>query len=813
MCAPTHRGKLNTRPHKDKPPAAKALPALANRPNNPAVRHMKHLAITFATFAFVVSLAAAPGGNSADGIQRGPFFSGTIMASDGKQLAAGKGIVVTVGPNKDHYLCYDTDTLRCALGWSGDFLEFGKTQERIEWPPPPKIKGKLAFETKIGPGWTTTEDFSDPRPTQQGPLPRAQAKYRGLYVHGDNVVLSHTAGDANVLELPGLESIGGRSVFTRTINLSASKQSLHFLVGAGLVAGADERAVKSESAREFRLATFGNGTNRLVIGVIGNTDMITPTATQRTQAVTNGSTVSLACDFALIARPRIRPLKFKVFIARVDTDAEVDAIRAALKSAKAPADLASLTKGASAQWPAVVTQGVPGTNAGPYVVDHITEPTPNPWNAKTYFGGHDFFPDGRAAVCTFHGDVWLVSGLDEKLEKITWKRFASGLFQPLGLKIVDGKIYVTGRDQITRLHDLNGDGEADFYENFNNDTFVTANYHEFCLGLDTDKAGNFYFAKGAPWPPTVQSAHQGTMLKVAKDGSKLDVVATGLRAPNGMAIGPNGWITVSDNQGHYMPSSKLNLIREGGFYGMRQAAHGKAPPDDNIHAYDQPMCWLPMNMDNSSGGQVWVDSTKWGPLNGQLLFMSYGKGTLFSVMPQEVDGVVQAGMVQFPLKFPSGTMRGRFNPKDGQLYTTGLRGWQTAGVRDGGFSRVRYTGAPVRMPRALHVSKAGVRITFTAPLEESSAKDPGNWNVEMWNYIYSAGYGSPEVSTKDPKVKQHDKLEVTAVELSADKQTVTLKLSELTPAMQMKIKFNLKAADGAPLSSEIYSTIHKVAGN
>ena len=444
-------------------------------------------------------------------------------------------------------------------------------------------------------------------------------------------------------------------------------------------------------------------------------------------------------------------------------------------------------------------------------IQELAEPTPNPWNAKTYFGGHDFFADGRAAVCTFHGDVWVVSGLDATLEKVTWKRFASGLFQPLGTKVVDGKVYITGRDQITRLHDLNGDGEADFYENFNNDTFVTANYHEFCLGLDTDKAGNFYYAKGAPWPPTVQSPHQGTMLKVSKDGSKLDVIATGLRAPNGMGIGPNGWITVSDNQGHYMPSSKLNLIRDGGFYGMRQAAHGKAPPDDNIHAYDQPMCWLPMNMDNSSGGQVWVESTKWGPFNGQMLFMSYGKGTLFAVMPQEVDGVVQAGMVQFPLKFPSGTMRGRFSPKDGQLYTTGLRGWQTAGVRDGGFSRVRYTGAPVRMPQALHISKDGVRITFTAPLDEASAKDAGNWNVEMWNYIYSAGYGSPEVSTKDAKVKQHDKPEVTSVALSADKKSVTLKLSELTPAMQMKVKFNLKAADGAPVSSEIYSTIHKVA--
>jgi len=806
---------------------------------------MKQIAIVVATFAFAVSLSAAPAGNSADGILRGPFFSGTIMASDGKSLAAGKGIVVTVGPNKEHYLCYDTDTLRCALGWSGNFLEFGKTQERIEWPPPPKIKGRLAFETRIGPGWTTTEDFTDPRANQQGPLPRSQAKYRGLYVHGDNVVLSHSAGDAGVLELPGLETIGGKSVFTRTLNIGTGKQTLRFLGGAGVVPGAsDDSAVKTESAKEFKLAVFGSGTNRLVIGVTGNTDMSKLAAQKRNLSVTNGTTVALACELALVAPPRTQPLHLKVFIARVDTDAEVDAIRAALKSAKAPADLAPLTKGGPAQWPAVVTKGILGTNsvtqipAGPvlpppggkvvgekwnpgkvtlitnstpYVVDHITEPTPNPWNAKTYFGGHDFFPDGRAAVCTFHGDVWLVSGLDATLEKVTWKRFASGLFQPLGTKIVDGKVFITGRDQITRLHDLNGDGEADFYENFNNDTFVTANYHEFCLGLDTDKAGNFYFAKGAPWPPTVQSPHQGTMLKVSKDGSKLDVIATGLRAPNGMGIGPNGWITVSDNQGHYMPSSKLNLIREGGFYGMRQAAHGKAPPEERLNDYDQPMCWLPMNMDNSSGGQVWVESTKWGPFNGQLLFMSYGKGTLFAVMPQEADGMVQAGMVQFPLKFPSGTMRGRFSPKDGQLYTTGLRGWQTAGVRDGGFSRVRYTGAPVRMPQALHVSKAGVRITFTAPLNEASAKDTGNWNVEMWNYIYSGGYGSPEVSTKDAKIKQHDKPEVTAVALSADKKTVTLKLSELTPAMQMKIKFNLKTADGSPVSSEVYNTIHKVA--
>ena len=104
-----------------------------------------------------------------------------------------------------------------------------------------------------------------------------------------------------------------------------------------------------------------------------------------------------------------------------------------------------------------------GGGDGSYVVDTITEPFPNPYRVSTFLGGFDFLPDGRAAVCTFHGDVWIVSGIDEKLEKLTWKRFATGLFQPLGLKVVKGDIYVAGRDQITRLKDLNKDGEADLY--------------------------------------------------------------------------------------------------------------------------------------------------------------------------------------------------------------------------------------------------------------------------------------------------------------------------------------------------------------
>ncbi|MSU27516.1 MAG: hypothetical protein EXS27_06325, partial [Pedosphaera sp.] len=708
---------------------------------------MKYIATALASLAFSVSLSAAPAGNTLDGIERGPYFTGTIKSSFpvANNLAM-KGVVVSVGANRDVHVCYDTDLMRVSVAWAGDYLKFGKSQVEIVHPQPPEVLGKPLFGTQTGPGWAKDGKLEDPRENKQGRLPTEWAKYRGLYLNGWNVVLKYTVGGADVLEMPGVEVVGEGKIVTRTFELD-TKTPQTLLVCDGVPEGGAAGAKLN-----FELPVAGNEpAQSLAIAVQGGKGVTLENANGRVLAKIPAGKQSFR--IALWKGPK----------------ADFAPVEAVLNSAAKLPSLAALTKGATGRWTQpVVAQTVPGTNDGPYVVDDLTPPVPNPWNAKTFFGGFDFLPDGRAAVACFHGDVWIVSGLDDKAGKLSWKRFATGMFQPLGLKVVNGQIYVTCRDQLTRLHDLNGDGEADFYECFNNDTVVTPNYHEFCLDLHTDKAGNFFYAKGAPWPPTVQSKYQGTMLKVSKDGSKLEVFATGLRAPNGSGLGPNDWLTVSDNQGHYMPASKLNLIREGGFYGMRQAAHGKAPPDDNIHAYDQPICWLPMSVDNSSGGQVWVESTKWGPLNGQMLFMSYGKGTLFSVMTQEVDGTVQAGMTQFPLKFPSGTMRARFSAKDGQLYTTGLRGWQTAGVRDGGFSRVRYTGAPVRMPQALHVSKDGVRITFTAPLDEASAKDTGNWNVELWNYIYSGGYGSPEVSTKDPKVKQHDKLEVTAVTLSAD---------------------------------------------
>ncbi len=474
----------------------------------------------------------------------------------------------------------------------------------------------------------------------------------------------------------------------------------------------------------------------------------------------------------------------------------------------------SLCKGGPARWPDVIkTKGTLGTGEKPYVVDTIGIPEDNPWNAWMRFGGIDFFSDGRAALCTLSGDVWVISGLDEKLESVSWKRFASGMFQTLGLRIVDDVVYVLGRDQITRLHDLNDDGEADFYENFNNDCIVTSSFHEFALDLQTDPEGNFYFAKGGPVRPGGRgweqiTDHNGCVLKVSKDGSKFEVFATGVRAPNGMGASPDGLLTVADNEGTWTPTCRLSFVKKGAFLGVLDLAKRESAP----YTYDPPICWLShKEVDNSSGGQVW-SGPNWGPLSNRMLHLSYGQCDLFLVTHEEVDGVPQGGVVKLPLSFDTGICRARVNPKDGQLYVTGLKGWQTRAAKDGALQRVRYTGKPTAMPSDLKVGQGELTIGFTCELDEELAMDKDSYAIEQWNYIWSSDYGSPEVTVDDPTKKGHDPVTVESVTLSPDKRSVTLKIPALRPVMQMKIQMKLESTDGTPVEHTIYNTINKVPG-
>jgi glucose/arabinose dehydrogenase len=762
------------------------------------------------------ALLAAPSGISVgvaapyDEMDYGPFLSATYTAPAPEKNLTHRGIAVRFEarlPADEPYevksgkktikidpaqcgVIFDTELLRYSAGWSGGFINYRGVVFNGEHGANPAPRGTLAFGTRPTPGWAQNGDLSDPRSIPYGPLSRDWARYRGLYRSDKGVMFAYTVGDAAVLDMPTVEVVDAMRVYGRTLNVKATRQALVTVIadidGVGKTDGSVALVEKGATVTLVRAVNLPfNGTLDVVDR--GRILLRLPASN--------------------------RDMRVKLLLWTGTRGEQAGAVAALNKLTEAP-DLSPLTRGGKARWgEPVVAAGTRAKDDAPYVIDSIPVPLQNPSKSWMRLGGFDFFADGRAAVCTWSGDVWIVSGIDTGLQKVAWKRYAAGLFQALGLKIVNDQVYVLGRDQITRLHDLNGDGEADFYECFNNDVMITPNFHEFIFDLHTDPEGNFYFVRGGPvrpggsgWDQIVP--HHGCLLKVSKDGAKLEVVARGFRAPNGMGVGPHGEITCGDNEGTWTPTCPINWIKPGGFYGVPEFAS----KDPKTAVRDNPLCWIPHDnptVDNSNGGQAWVTSDTFGPLSGKLLHTSYGTCTLFEVLKEEVGGQVQGGVVPL-LKFDSGVNRLRFRGEDNALYLTGLRGWQTNAAKDAGFYRVRYTGKKAPLPVGLHVEPGALKIAFSDPLDRPAAEDVENYNLQQWNYRWTVNYGSRHFKVTDPKQQGHDEVEVQSAALAPDGKTVTLKIDGLQPVMQMKIAYNLKAADGTAVKNTIYNTINAV---
>jgi len=699
----------------------------------------------------------------------GPSLMATLEVGDQGNFAY-KGIAVRLdnGPGGvsrgRHWMLFDHDTLRAAAAWDGEgFIDWNGINFNGRHQVHPRVVGKVRFANPVGPGWAdpATGRFDDTRLRGRdgkpyGPLPRAWAHYQGLYHYGNQVILSYTVGTAPILEMPAYELAAGEKVVcTRTLNVGKSPYDLLMRVGPA-------------------------GTT---VGLIGDR-----------------AELDEKDGFTLLRIPAAAtPVALKLLL----FDGSHEALRAYAKTSPPPASLEPFTKGGPRRWPDVLkTQAVVGADTQAFATDVLTHPPNNPWNCQLRLTGFDFYADGRrAAVCTWDGDVWLVEGIDAPDKGLTWQRIASGLFQPLGLKIIKDKVHVSCRDQIVILHDLNGDGETDFYECFNNDHQVTEHFHEFAMGLQTDAEGNYYYAKAARHALKAVVPQHGTLLRVSKDGTKTDILATGFRAPNGVCVNPDGTFFLTDQEGFWVPKNRIDLVERGGYYGNFWGYHDVTDPADA--AMKQPLCWITNAFDRSPSELLWVTGDGWGPLKGSLLNFSYGYGKVYVVPHEKVGGQVQGGMCALPLpQFATGVMRGRFHPENGQLYCCGMFAWAGNQTQPGGFYRVRYTGKPVYLPIGLNAKKSGITIRFSGSLDPQTAGDPKNYAVQTWSLKRSEQYGSKHYDEKPARV--------TAATVSADGKTVMLEIADLKPTWGMEIKYNIRASDGSSVQSFLHNTIHRL---
>jgi cytochrome c len=439
---------------------------------------------------------------------------------------------------------------------------------------------------------------------------------------------------------------------------------------------------------------------------------------------------------------------------------------------------------------------------------NLSQARPDGFEPKV--GGIDFLPDGRMVICTWDptGGVYILDNVDQPdASKITVKRFAAGLAEPLGLRVVDGRVFVLQKQELTELIDHNKDDVADEYRSVANNWNVTDNFHEFAFGL-AYKDGYFYANLAvAINPGGATTANQvkgrGTAIKIGMDGS-VEMFATGLRTPNGIGLGPDGAVLVADNQGDWLPSSKLVHVQEGHFYN----SHINPDHDNADRPPTPPIAWLPQNeIGNSPSEPVYVEQ---GPYAGQVLLGDVTHGGINRVFIEKIDGQWQGAALQFTQGLEGGVNRLHIGPK-GDLYVgqIGSSGnWGQQGKKSFGLQRLAWNDKTAFEPLAVRAKTNGLQIDLTEPVADDVMLEPDAFIVQQWRYVPNEQYGGPKVGLDD--------IALASIGLSADRKTLFLPIPEMKPGHVVYVRLDpqLKSASGKTLwVTEAWYTLNAIPKN
>ncbi|MEO5999518.1 MAG: hypothetical protein ABIN89_22175 [Chitinophagaceae bacterium] len=469
----------------------------------------------------------------------------------------------------------------------------------------------------------------------------------------------------------------------------------------------------------------------------------------------------------------------------------------------------------------IIPKSLCQTNTESYRVETIK--MPDGLTAET--GAIEFLPDGRLVACFTRGEVMTYNPATKK-----WKLFAEGLHDPLGILVIsNSELLIMQRPELTRVKDTDGNGQADLYENVTDAFGISGNYHEFNYGPVKDSAGNLFIALNSSSPAgSMRSEVRGTINPLGRDGKgnsqmfsmvpyrgwimkltpkgTLLPFASGFRSPNGLGFDLAGNLFATENQGDWIGTSALHHVREGKFYGhpaglvwqkgwslgnplllpsqlldsMRTKGAVLFPQGIIANSPSQPLC------DNTHG--------KFGPFSGQLFVGEMNEGRIVRVMMERVGGEFQGACLPFidGNGLRKGNNRLAFAP-DGSLWVgQDSHGW----LGDEGIQRIVYTHNQPFDIYSMNLTPTGFDITFTQPLDETTAKDTTNYKFRHYFYEYHKKYGSDLFDLKN--------IQVTAINISPDRKKLSVHLDELKAGYIYELKLgDIKSASGQPLANKL----------
>ncbi|MEM8709353.1 MAG: ThuA domain-containing protein [Planctomycetota bacterium] len=414
---------------------------------------------------------------------------------------------------------------------------------------------------------------------------------------------------------------------------------------------------------------------------------------------------------------------------------------------------------------------------------------PTPEGEVIEAGAFEVLSDGRLAVGTRRGDVFLVDGVDDPKPDPGYERFATGLDEVFGLAERDGVLYATHSAEVTRLVDEDADDRADRFETVCDD-WGYANYHEYAFGSKFDADGNLFVALGLSMSYHSWDLFRGWIMRVSASGESTPI-ASGLRSPGGIGFNEHGALFYTESQGPWNSSCSLKAVEEGSFHGhpasfnwYPYAPHlGDAPttpkpggriieerervPELTPYAVIFPY----IRMGRSISGFV-VDRSNgaFGPFQDQIFVGDFTLSLIMRATTERVNGVWQGACYPFREELSTGLLDMQFTP-GGHLVCGGTnRGWPVRGMEPFCLERLEWTGVTPFEIQRIEIAPDGFKLRFTKAVERESASDPANYSLERFTHIYRGAYGGPEVDREEPAVE--------SVELAEDGLSARIVLEE-----------------------------------
>lgn len=405
-------------------------------------------------------------------------------------------------------------------------------------------------------------------------------------------------------------------------------------------------------------------------------------------------------------------------------------------------------------------------------------------------GAITVLPDGRMAVGTRHGDIYLISGIDAAKPNPSFKLFATGLDEIFGL-IWDGDGFrVTQSCELTRVRDTNNDGRADRFETIS-DGWGYANYHEYAFGSDLDSKGDQFIALGLSASYYSRALHRGMIMKVSADG-KTTAYASGLRSPGGIGFDEHGALFYIESQGPWNCSCSLKAVARKSFHGHPASFEWykyapelgpmpKAPESgtriatesqrvEQLVPYAVVFPYIRMGR-SITDFAVNKTNGKFGPFEGQMFMGDYTLSVVMRATTEEVNGVWQGACYPFREGLSTGILDVGFTPEGNLLCGGTNRGWPVRGIKPFALERIDWSGKMPFEINRITIEPNGFKVTFTKPVDQAKGKLKESYSISAFTHPYHAGYGGPEI-------EQHS-CAVESVSLSDDGLTALVQTAEL----------------------------------